>query len=394
LEIASDSKPGLDRLASVAFVRGGLVAHDLAEIKRLFSGKKVGINASVSDDALIFSGTTQASDLRDQLSLLCAYLSYPSFRPEALEEFRRSLDPLYNLFRCTASGVLTQSVPRYLTHNDERFGYPEKEVLAQRNFEELSQVLKPILSQGYIEICLVGDLDPATSIEAVAETFGALPTRSPSKERFETCRELRWPSPGDTAKLFSFESEIPKATLQVYWPTEDIWNLSNNRRLNILSELFKNRLIFEIRQALGESYTPQVDSLSSDTFTDRGAIVATLIVDPQKAPALLDKIVDIGHTLATNEIGEDEFRRALNPILTKIKDYLQTNEYWMANLCNVHEYPIKLRWPTTLLSEYTSIQREEVQALAKKYLPRERAIKITLRPKNAPLPSPNSTDKE
>ncbi len=382
LEIASAKKPGLDKLASVSFINGGLIAHDFTEIKRLFAGKTVGVNCVVNDDALVFSATTTKEDLRDQLNLLCAYLCYPGFRNEALEEFRKNLETLYSSFEHTASGTFAQKVSRYLVNGDERFGYAEKNLLEQRNFQELSKVLKPILAKGYIELCLVGDFESEKALESVAETFGALPSRAEAKDRLEETRKVFWPEAKET-KCFYFDSNIPKTVIQVYWPAEDAWNVSNNRRLQVLRALLQNRLIFEVREKLGESYAPMVEAALSDTFTGRGAIVATLVVAPDKSDDLLNKIVEIGQQLATQKVEDDEFQRAVKPLLTTIKDLLKTNGYWMYCLCNANEYPSKLNWPVTIASEYQEIKPEEVQTLAQKYLLGERAIKIKIQPDRA-----------
>jgi zinc protease len=230
-----------------------------------------------------------------------------------------------------------------------------------------------------VEITIVGDFDWDQMEKIIPSTFGALPKRAVTKERFEDRRQVQWPSRPQT-NTYYFESELDKGLVQVVWPTEDSWNFDNVRRLTVLKDVLGNRLLFEIRQAMGDTYSPQVQCVHSETFKDRGALAATVSVDPAKAVLLADKIVAIAQDIAQG-ITPDECSRAVNPLITETKTFLITNEYWMTTLWNSQEYPQKLTWPSRYLKAYESIQCQDLQDLARRYLSAQNALKSIILPR-------------
>lgn len=379
LSIGNKEKPGLDKLISASFVAGGLKKHSANTLNQLMAGKTVYVDCDVEDDALALKGRTTPENLRDQLNLLCAYVCEPGYRNEGLEQFQKSLKSWYDYFTHTPEGVLKSQVPEFLTNGDKRFGYPEKAILKQRNFEEAAEILDPILKNDYMEITILGDINRDETLKALAETFGALPLRAEKKQRFEEERKIEWPSPHET-KIYTFDSKLDRALIQIIWPTEGAWNVENVRKLNLLGEILENRLMFEIREGLGEAYSPKVSVGNSETFVDRGAIAATLLVNPKKARELIEKMIQIGDEIANKGCEQDELDRAKKPLLTSLKDTLKTNRFWMGHLYNIHEYPQKSEWPLTVFATYSSMEAEHLRALAKKYLTKDKAIRVLILP--------------
>lgn len=81
------------------------------------------------------------------------------------------------------------------------------------------------------------------------------------------------------------------------------------------------------------------------------------------------------------EITEDEFRRALDPTITSIKDLLRKNNYWLNTvLSGSLRHPQKIDWSRTIMKDYSSITADDISAIAKKYLDNEKAATIIIKP--------------
>ena len=52
------------------------------------------------------------------------------------------------------------------------------------------------------------------------------------------------------------DTALEKALVQVCFPTDDFWDIGKTRRLNILADIFSERLRKDIREKLGASYSP------------------------------------------------------------------------------------------------------------------------------------------
>ncbi|MDR2397083.1 MAG: insulinase family protein [Puniceicoccales bacterium] len=370
---------GLSYLISSSFVGGGLAQCDATTVNRLFADKSVDLDFDVESDAFVFKAKTTREHLEDQLNLIGAYILEPGYKQEAVDLFKKNIPAWYHFFMHTPEGVLKSQIPRFLTNEDPHFGYPKQSIIVQRNFEEAQRWLNPVFEKDYMEIAIVGDFDRDETVKILQSTFGALPERAADKNRFEQERTVGWPT-RPQVKRFSFDSIVDKGLIEVIWPTESIWNIDHIRKLNILGDILENRLLFTIRQAMGDTYSPKIACQHSETFTNRGAIAAILSIDPQKASDLAHKIVCIADEIAEQGITSDELTRAINPFVTNLKDSLQTNAYWMNIIRNAQEYPTKLTWPVNCIQAYQAIQAQDVQQMAQLYLKSNNALQIIITP--------------
>jgi len=379
LELPRD-KPGLKLLAEQAFITGGLQKHSLDELNRITAGRNVGLEFNVDDDAFVLSGHTTPDDLLLQLQVMTAYFTAPGYRPEALERFRQSLGPLYLNLTRTPGGIIQSQVARYLHDGDPRFGYPDRDEAAARTFEELKAWLSGPLTASYLEISLVGDFDPDTALQAVASTFGSLPTRDAVKSPHSAQRQVRFPAEHQL-KTFTFESRDPKAYAGVYWPTTDFSHITETRRLFVLAKALEGRILDRIRVQEGLSYTAQSANVPSQAFPGYGVLYALVDATPDKALELTRQIREIGARTAREGITEDELERARNPVVSALKKLLMDNHYLLSAIVSgSQEQPERLIRATTSLPELQGLTVADLNEVARKYLKPEDALPVVVTP--------------
>lgn len=374
---------GLSALAAATFNAGGLGKHSADELRRVLAGKTVGSGFDADTDALHFSGATNREDLLLQFQLLAAQITDPGYRPEALRQAQKGIEQLYLSFEHTAQGPLSTEVPNLLASGDPRFGLPAKEVLMARSLEEIRAWLTPQLTRGPLEVSVVGDLDVDETIDVVAKTLGALPSREP-RVPLNELRRVSFPQQ-PFAKEYLIASEIPKGVVQIYWPTTDALDVKHTRRMNLLASIFNDRLRLKVRQELGGTYSPDVDNGSSETFPGFGFLTTSIDVDPPQAGKIAEVVQAIADDLATKGVTDDELERARQPLLTRIRETLRDNGYWLGVvLLRAQEKPERLDWARTRMADLESITTAEINALAKTYLPSARAFRFTVLPIKAP----------
>ncbi len=377
---APADKPGLIAFAQSTFIAGGLKAHSADDLRRLFASKTVGSDFNVGDEAFTLSGRTTPADLQAQLQLLAAYLTAPGYRDEAARQFQKSLDPMYIQLEHTAEGVMADQVVSYLHGDDARFGFPEAAEMRRRSLAELEAWLKPALSQDYLEVSIVGDVDPQAALQAVAATLGTLPKRAATKPDYANERQIRFPQAPATRKM-PFSTEIPKAVAALYWPTGDMLDIQRTRRLTLLSAVLDDRLRVKVREELGETYSPACYHVASDTFTGYGYMTAMIECKPEQAAPIRTLVTEIAAELARGPISDDEFERARKPLLTQLEQMRRDNRYWAQNVVrNCQEHPERLDWARNLLSDFQAITKAELQELAGRFLGDQRAVAVEILP--------------
>ncbi len=378
---APADKPGLLNFASSTFQLGGLEKHSVDDLRRIFASKTVGSSFSIGDEAFLLSGKTTPEDLLSQLQLLGAYLIRPGFRDEAARQFEKSIDPLYTELQHTAEGIMNNEVMAFTHSGDTRWGFPAKDTLRQRNRAELKAWLLPALTQEYLEVTIVGDTDVETAITAVSKTLGAMPERAAKKPDYKKERAVAFPKPSES-KSFSFDSEIPKAIVTLYWPTEDmVSDVPRARRLMLLSSVLDDRLRIKIREELADTYSPNCYHVANDTFTGYGYIVVMIECKPEQVEKLTKLTQEIADSLSTGNITDDEFDRAYKPMLSQIEQQRRDNRYWSSTVLRCsQEHPERLDWSRTFVSDIKGINKTDLIPLAKKYLPKARSVSANIIP--------------
>ena len=329
--LLTEKVPGLSFLLGSTFTKGGLQAHSDDDLQAIFAGKSIGVSFSVDDDAFTLSCQTTPDTLAEQLTLMRAYVTNPGFREEAVTEFKRALDYLYQQLERTPGGFAQDEVAQFLHSGDTRFGYPPRAEVEALTGAQTKEWVMPALQTGYCEITIVGSFDKETAINQLAATFGNLPERAASKPDHTAERLVKFPA--GTTKEFLFESEIPKAMAVVHWPTIDIFEIEKTRRLGMLSAIIDDRLRVKIREELGDAYSPFAHNLPSDTWTDYGYLFASVTIDPAQAGSVTEVVTGIAKDLATGKsITADELERAKKPQVTSIEEMRRTNRYWMSSV--------------------------------------------------------------
>ena len=165
----------------------------------------------------------------------------------------------------------------------------------------------------------------------------------------------------------------------VVWPTLDRSLSRFDRRIGVLADMLNDRLRVKVRQELGATYTPEVIQSQSDAFPHYGYLAAALIVDAKQLPRIGPLVKKIAADLAAGQISDDEFERAMKPMLTSLADL--NNGYWLSVLGHCQERPQDLAAARSRTADYTSIKKSEIQALAKQYLGADRATVISVTPR-------------
>ncbi|MGA0846948.1 MAG: hypothetical protein ACO3RV_10425, partial [Luteolibacter sp.] len=209
--------PMLDLFSQSLYAGGGLGEHSLDELQQILAGKNVNSALGIADDAFILSGTTTPQDFLLQCQLMCASLIDPGYREESLWQFQKELPAYYQQLRHTLAGPQSE-MKAWLHGNDSRFSVASEGRLATYTIEDATSWLTPELSQGYLELSVVGDFNESEILPGLLATFGALPVRNAEPAALEQERQIEVPEPPQE-KEWTYPSKIPQGLAIVVWKT-------------------------------------------------------------------------------------------------------------------------------------------------------------------------------
>ncbi len=377
--------PMLDAFATAVFEGGGLGKHSNDDLSEILAGRNVSSSLGISEDSLILSGSSTPEDQLLQLQLMTATLTDPGYRPEGLWQFQKNIPVLYQNLKHTTSGPMAD-MQTWLHGGDFRYAVPDQTKLSNYTIDQVKSWLTPQLEKGFMELSVVGDFDQEKLLADILSTLGTLPERAlnpPAKPPLT--REIAFPS-APASKEFSYESKIPQAVSTAIWKTEGIRdNIPHFRRLNVLSEIYGDRLREEIREKLGASYSPNSGATGSDALDDFGYLIGQSVGKPEDIPLLLDTMEKLAADLAEKGATQDELDRALAPTLSSLEKSLRDNGYWLSTVLSQSQAdPARLEYARSRDNDYRSITLEEINKLAAKYYTPKNLLKVSVLPKEAP----------
>ncbi|MFC3077271.1 M16 family metallopeptidase [Phenylobacterium terrae] len=368
--------------AGNAVTEGGMAKISAEDMEMVLADKVYGARFGIAEDAFAFTGSTRPDHLDTQMQVLAAYVAEPGWRPEAFERVKTAMATIHDRYETTVGGVVARDLGGLLRDGDPRWSFPSREQIADARLDDLKAQVAPALAEGAIEVVMVGDITVEAAAEAVARTFGALPPRPAEPAPVpEAQRQVGFPAPAPEPVTRTHKGRPDQAMGYVAWRTDDFFaDPQRARNTSVMGEVLRLRLIEELREAQGATYSPSVAYAHSFNLPDWGYISASVEIPPEKLPAFFADVARIAADLAEKPISADELARAKQPRIERLERARLTNEYWLGELSGAQADPRRLEATRTVIEATRRVTAADVQAAAKEFLAAEKAWKFVVRP--------------
>jgi zinc protease len=365
-------------LGNAALVGSGLGTLGQDELDRISTGRKMGFDFSIDDANFEFSADTRPADLEDQLYLFAAKLAMPRWDANPVVRAKAAARLQYESYQSSPQSVLERDLDWLLKSRDPRFKTPTPAEIAATTPEGFRAVWEPLLASGPVEVDLFGDFDKAKAIAALEKTFGALKPRPAAPA---PAYAPAFPAPAAQPLVLTHRGDPNTASAMVAWPTgAGRAGVRQSRQLEILSQLFNNRLFDRMREKLGASYAPNVNSNWPLDRQTGGYIAATAQLTPEAVPAFFSAADEIAADLVANPPTPDELARITEPLKQLISRAATGNGFWLFQLEGAATEPDRLNDVRSILNDYSQTTPAAMQELARQYLARDKSWRLEVIP--------------
>ena len=354
---------------------GGLEAHSADELRTILAGKTVSPGFGASTDAFGGSALTSPEDFALQAKLMAAFVTHPGYRADGLALIRRFLPQQYAANDATPAAVLGRDAAGILANNDPRAQTPPLEKLLALDWNQLKPAIADSLAHGAIEIGVVGDIDEQAAIDAIAATFGALPERRAAFDPRADAR-VRQYATDRSERTLSHKGPAEQAELRVYWPARDDSDLVEAMRLNLLARVMQLMLTEELREKLGESYSPGAAASLSDEYPGYGHLFAASNVDFKDLATTRAAIFAIAKELRDKPVDADLLDRARKPLLEAMTKARRENSYWLPYVSEATSQEARLDRSRKSIAIVEAATPADLETLAQRYLTDDKALVI------------------
>ncbi|WP_336986112.1 M16 family metallopeptidase [Altererythrobacter aquiaggeris] len=372
-------------LGQFALVGSGIGPLGEEDLDRIATGRKLAFEFDIDEGVFTLDAETRDEDLADQLYLFAAKLGMPRWDANPVLRAKAAGELAYESYSTSPGALMQRDLEFLLRNDDQRFATPTPEMLAKVTPERFREVWEPLLKQGPVEVLIMGEFDKPAALEALKRTFGALPPREMIPAAAEA-RSLEFPAPTGETKILRHRGDANQAAAVVAWPSGGgVPGTRISRQLEILTRLFSNRLMDEMRERAGASYAPQVVSDWPVDVPAGGKIMALAQLKPEDVPAFFAAADAIAADLAANPPSEDELVRVTEPLKQLITRASTGNRFWLYQLEGASFDPRRVEVMRSMLLDYTETTPEAMQVLAKRFLASREGFRLAVIPEGQEL---------
>lgn len=358
---------------------GGLGEHSQDELQSILAGRSVGFGIGSHNDHFGIGGTTTQRDLELQLQVAAALLTDRGYRPEAEAQFQRNIANFFANLDATPGRVLSNSFGRIASDGDPRFSLQSKEAYENLSFSKLESDIGERMANGAVEIAIVGDVGLDIAVALVAKTLGALPMREPAFMPYETARERNFTDNRSTKVLYH-TGEDDQALLDLTWPTTDDSDQAEDTRLNLLARVMRLQLTEELRERLGQAYSPSSSSRTSSTYSSYGTFDVSASLDLEDVDAGRAAVFAAVEKLRREPVSADTLERARRPLVEAYDNALKTNGGWLSLIESAQSDPRRIERYHSARTLAEAVTAAELREVAKRYLARDDVLELLVVP--------------
>lgn len=363
----------------LALVQSGIGSLGQEQIDQLMTGRRLGMDFAIDDDAFVLGAVSSPADYKDELRLLADKLANPGWDPSPIPRAKAVVIAGYPGLDSSPDGVLSRDLEYFLHDRDPRWGLPPRDAVDALTPASFRALWQPILASGSLEVQVFGDVTADDAIAAVGATFGAL---KPRPAALPAAPPIRFPAHNATPVVRTHSGQENQAVALIAWPTGGgIDGIADSRKLEVLAQVFSDRLFDRLRTESGASYSPSVQSSWPVGAANGGRVMAVGQVPPDKTALFFRLAREIAADLVKNPIGADELQRVKAPMQQYVLRSSTGNTFWLNLLAGASYDPRRIAAARSIMDDYQAITAADLQAVAAKYLRPDRDWTMEVVPK-------------
>lgn len=373
------NRPSPAWAGDLALMESGIGTLGQDDLDQLTAGRQLGLDFGIDDDAFSIAALSSPKDYADELTLIAAKLAFPRWDPAPVARAKSAALTAIPGYDSSADGVLSRDLEGLLHAGDPRWKTPDTAAVDALTPERFKAFWAPLLASGPIEVDVFGDVKPDEAIAAVAKSLGAIPPRAAAAA---APAPVRFPAHVATPVLRYHNGPDNQASAVIAWPTgAGLADIAEARRLDVLAQVFSDRLFERMRQAAGASYSPGVASQWPKGLPGGGRVMAISQVAPANVPLFFRLSREIAADLAKNPVSADELARIKGPLQQSYARASTSSLFWLRELSGGTYDPRRFDAIRRLGRDFGDVTPEVLRATAAKYLVPEKDWTLAVLPK-------------
>ena len=363
--------------AAELIVGSGVGPHDKVTLDKLLAGKRVEVTPYIEELFEGFSGNASPEDLETLFQLITLYATEHRLDPDFFTRYETRLRSVAELRAADPDSIFFDYTNSVLSQGHHRGRPLSVEVLEELNMETAEAVYADRFADlGDATFVFVGAFDWDTLRSLTENYLAALP----SAGRVEEWRDVGLDPPvGVVDEVVRSGLEQRSRTILLYAGDMD-WSRQEALTIDVAGEVLGIRLRERVREALGGTYSINVDTAGTQTLPDPEYQIYVLFgSDPDRVEELRDEVFDQIGWLQMG--GEQRYLDTAKELFrTNREEDLRENSFWLNQMRSAALRGESFDQIVTFDELLEALTLEEVAAAAERYLTDDRYVRVVLLP--------------
>jgi zinc protease len=350
---------------------GGLGEFDKVTLGKVLAGVTAGVGTYVSNYTEGLQGSSNNKDFETMFQLANLKMSAPREDKKAFDTWTNKIKPSLERKGDNSDQVYRDSVNWIMADRNLREKPVQATDIDKIDFKRSLEIYKERFeSAGDFTFVLVGDFDANKAKEYFAKYIASLPEGD--KEKFKDVG-VRYPKKAVVSEFQKGKEDKAHVRLTIHGDMP--YTLENRHNLRSLAEAIEIRMIEEIREKMGGTYSPGVWTSSNKIPAEQYAFNIDFVTEPKRVKEMIDGCVAVINKFkqAKDEEATDKVKKAQ---LNKLDINLKENDYWMSVLSSYTQNGEDLNNILKNKELIDGLNADKIFETAKKYLNTETMIQV------------------
>ena len=360
----------------------GLGNHTSSELQKMLTGVNARVTFNAANNTLGINGTSTVKDLEKFMQLFYLKLTAINFDKDEMEGIRSAFKQQMGMIKNNPSIKFSDTLNKYRYTNKNRVsGLPDMNEMESLNFDDVKNLYTKLTSNlNGLTLVFVGNVDEA-SLKPLLEKYVASIATKTATVTLNKANLLK-PITGNNTFIVKGGKENKSEIQHSYYGNLTTFDDKENLAYGLMAEVLQMKTTVKLREEMGSTYSPRV----SGQMMRSPVLDFTLTLSVSAAPENVDKLTaafdELVKKVADGDVTDDDMLKVIEQRKKLVETQLKTNNFWVSTIENQDMYGFNPSLITNYFTRLADIKKEDLVAVAKKYLTKANVLKAVLNPDN------------
>ena len=367
------------KMATDIIIESGLNGFDKIELGKLLSDKTVSVSPYIDELSEGFSGASSVNDFETMLQLINLYFNKARYDETAYKSYLSKMKSMFENQAVSPENVFRDSIKSVLSSHHLRARPMSAKLLDEANYKRVHKIYRERFSDpASFTFYFVGNIDLKTAKPLIEKYLGSL-SNTNNNEKY---RDLGIEFPKGKIDVAVKKGTEPKSIVLMQFNHNFDYNQKDRIAIKTLGKILSIDLIDEIREKNSWVYSIGAYPSYEKLPTAKAVVSVYFPCSPENIDKATNSTLDIFRKVASEGPTDINLNKAKQQLLKERETKMRENKYWL-NTMKAYNFD-KIDYSEFKNEEkiINALTKEDIIAVAKKYLKEDNYVRIFLVPEN------------